>query len=88
MPIPFRGTINIDIKDSTPELGAVHPAPRRPTAPRASSTSCSTTSASPRWSPGGGLIETPNINRLARRGLDVYELAHDRALLTDALEAC
>ena len=29
------------------------------------------------------MIETPNINRIAERGLDVHELPHDRALLAD-----
>ena len=34
--------------------------------------------------PFGGLIETPNINRIAERGLR-YTIPHDRAVLADAL---
>ena len=35
--------------------------------------------------PFGGLIETPNIERIAERGLTVHELPHDGAVLADPL---
>ena len=65
--------------------GGPTPNRSRRRARRTSSTSCSTTSASRRWSRYGGLIETPNINRIADRGLLVHELPHDGAVLADAL---
>ena len=79
---PFKGTINIDIKDSTPDWAPyAQPIARR--GRRACSTSSWTTSASRRMEPYGGLIETPNIKRIADNGLDVHELPHHRALLAD-----
>ena len=33
----------------------------------------------------GGLIETPNIKRIAERGLALHELPHDGPVLADAL---
>ena len=44
---PFKGTINVDIRDSEPDWTPFEP-PKAPRARPMSSTSCSTTWASPR----------------------------------------
>ena len=76
---PFKGTINIDIQDSTPGLDAVRAAAARRMARRACCTSSWTTSASRRSSRSAGSIETPNINRIADNGL-IYTNFHTTAL--------
>ena len=43
----FEGTVNVDIRDSTPDWSPFE-APKAPVARRVSSTSCSTTSGSRR----------------------------------------
>ena len=81
---PFRGIVNIDIKDSTPDWEPY----TQPIAPDGAPNVLYVVLDDVGFSamePYGGLIETPNIKRIAERGLDVHELPHDGALLADAL---
>ena len=81
----FQGTINIDIKDSMPDWEPYRPADRRRRTRRTCSTSSSTTSGFSAMESFGGLIETPNIKRIADRGL-MYTNFHTTALCSpDAL---
>jgi arylsulfatase A-like enzyme len=68
MPVPFRGTINVDIRDSTPDWSPFEPTKAPDGAPNVvyivlddvgfSAMSCY-----------GGPIETPNIDAIAARGV-------------------
>ena len=78
MTTPFRGLVNMDMRDSVPDW-APYEQPKAPPARRTWSTSCSTTSASPALGCYGGLIDTPNIDRIAARGLR-YTQWHTTAL--------
>ena len=80
----FKGTINVDIRDSEPDWAPFEP----PTAPDGapnvlyivlddvgfSAMSCY-----------GGPIETPNIDRIADDGRPLHAVPHDRAVLADPL---
>ena len=84
MSAPFRGTVNIDIKDSTPDWEPY----TQPMAPDGAPNVLYVVLDDVGFSamePYGGLIETPNIKRIADRGLDVHELPHHGAVLADAL---
>ncbi len=75
---PFNGTINIDIKDSVPDWGPY----AQPQAPEGAPNVLYIVLDDVGYSamePWGGLIETPNINRLAERGL-TYTNWHTTAL--------
>jgi len=75
---PFRGTINVDIKDSVPDWAPY----TQPIAPEGSPNVLYIVLDDVGFSamePFGGLIETPNINRIAERGL-VYTNFHTTAL--------
>ena len=82
---PFRGTVNIDIKDSAPDWEPY----TQPIAPEAGSPNVLYVVLDDvgfsAMEPFGGLIETPNIKRIAERGPDVHELPHDGAVLADPL---
>ena len=78
MSMAFRGTISVDIRDSSP-TGRRSSRRRRPTGRPTWSTSCSTTWASRRMSCYGGPIETPNIDRIAAEGIR-YTQWHTTAL--------
>ena len=79
---PFKGTINVDIRDSEPDWAPFEPPGRRTGAPSVvyivlddvgfSALGCY-----------GGPIETPNIDRIAARGRALHAVAHDRAVLAD-----
>ena len=84
MAAEFRGTVGIDIRDSEPDWAPFEP-PKAPPGARTSSTSCSTTSASRPCPATAGPIDTPNIDRDRRRRGALHPVAHDRALLADAL---
>src|SRR3954465_5750920 len=78
MPKPFNGTINLDIRDSTPDLDAFLPAGAPAGAPnvlvvRYDDTGCAS------WSPYGGRISMPTMDRLASNGL-TYSQWHTTAL--------
>ena len=81
---PFKGTINIDIKDSTPDWEPfAQPLPPED-APNVLYVVLDDVGFSAMES-FGGLIETPNIKRIADRGLLVHEFPHDGAVLADTL---
>ena len=78
MTTPFRGTVNIDIKDSTPDW-APYTQPMAPDgAPNVLYIVLDDVGFSA-MEPYGGLIETPNIKRIAERGL-TYTNFHTTAL--------
>jgi arylsulfatase len=75
---PFRGTINVDIRDSTPDWEPY----TQPSAPEGAPNVLYIVLDDVGFSamePYGGFIETPNINRIAERGL-VYTNFHTTAL--------
>jgi arylsulfatase len=75
---PFKGVINIDIKDSVPDWEPY----TQPIAPEGTPSLLYIVLDDVGFSamePFGGLIETPNINRIAERGL-VYTDFHTTAL--------
>ena len=84
MSAPFKGTINVDIRDSEPDWEPFEPPKAPDGAPNVvyivlddvgfSALSCY-----------GGPIETPNIDKIAADGRALHAVAHDRALLADAL---
>ena len=81
---PFKGTINVDIRDSEPDWAPFEPPKAPDGAPSVvyivlddvgfSAMSCY-----------GGPVETPNIDKIAADGAALHAVAHDRALLTHAL---
>ncbi len=78
MTVPFKGTINIDIRDSVPDWGPYE----QPAAPEGAPSVLYVVLDDVGYSamePFGGLIETPNINRIAERGLS-YTNFHTTAL--------
>ncbi len=78
MSAPFRGTVNIDIKDSTPDWGPY----TQPMAPEGAPNVLYVVLDDVGFSamePYGGLIETPNIKRIADAGL-TYTNFHTTAL--------
>ena len=81
---PFKGVINVDVRDSKPDWTPFEP-PRAPDgAPNVlyvvlddvgfSAMSCY-----------GGPIETPNIDRIVDRGRPLHAVPHHRAVLADPL---
>jgi arylsulfatase A-like enzyme len=75
---PFKGIVNIDIKDSVPDWEPY----TQPIAPEGAPNFLYVVLDDVGFSamePFGGLIETPNINRIAERGL-VYSNFHTTAL--------
>jgi arylsulfatase A-like enzyme len=78
MTTPFRGTIGIDVRDSVPDWGPY----TQPQAPEGAPSVVYIVLDDVGFSamePWGGLIETPNINRLAASGL-TYTNWHTTAL--------
>jgi arylsulfatase len=78
MPKPFNGTINIDIRDSVPDWDPYTQPLAPPGAPNVVYIVLDDVGFSA-MEPFGGLIETPNINRIAERGL-TYTNFHTTAL--------
>ena len=76
---PFKGTINIDIRDSVPDWDAVRAAESPGRGAERACTSCSTTSGFSAMGSYGGPIETPNIDRIAADGVR-YTQWHTTAL--------
>ena len=75
---PFKGVVNIDIKDSVPDWEPY----TQPSAPEGAPNVVYVVLDDVGFSamePYGGLIETPNINRIAERGL-TYTSFHTTAL--------
>ena len=87
MATPFNGVIKLDVRDSTPDWDAVPRRSRRPRARRTCWSSSTTTPGCAAWSPYGGRINMPTLQRLADNGLTYTPVAHDRAVLADPLDA-
>ena len=82
---PFKGVINIDVRDSTPDWAAVHCAPKAPKgAPNVLIVLYDDTGLAA-WSPFGGRIKMPTLQRARRPRPDVLAVAHDRAVFAHAL---
>jgi arylsulfatase A-like enzyme len=78
MPAPFRGVVNVDIQDSVPDWEPY----RQPMAPDGAPSILYVVLDDVGFSamePYGGFIETPNINRIAKRGI-TYTNFHTTAL--------
>ena len=81
---PFKGMINVDVRDSMPDWDPYMP-PRAPEgAPNVLIVLYDDTGLAA-WSPFGGRINMPTLERLADDGLTLLAVAHHRALLADAL---
>ena len=81
---PFRGTINIDIRDSVPDWAPFEP----PKAPEGAANVVYIVLDDVGFSAMssyGGPIETPNIDRIAERWDPVHAVAYDGAVLADPL---
>lgn len=68
MPKPFKGTINLDIRDSVADWEPFMPPAAKPGAPNVFYIVWDDTGLAA-WDTFGGLIETPNMTRLAGMGL-------------------
>jgi len=68
MPRPFKGTINLDIRDSTPDWDAFLHTKAPKDAPNVLAILYDDTGQAA-WSPYGGRINMPTMDRLARNGL-------------------
>ena len=75
---PFRGVVDLDIRDSTPDW-APFSQPVAPPGRRTSSTSCWTTSASARWAATAGSSTPRTSTAIAAQGLR-YTQWHTTAL--------
>ena len=83
MAIPFKGVINVDIRDSVPDWAPFEPPKAPDGAPSVlyivlddvgfSAIGCY-----------GGPVETPNIDRIAAQRRALHAVAHDGAVLADA----
>ncbi len=81
---PFRGVVNMDIRDSVPDWAPYEPPKAPPGAPNVvyivlddvgfGALGCY-----------GGLIDTPNIDRIAADGRALHPVAHHGAVLADPL---
>src|SRR5262249_48855932 len=78
MPTPFKGTINLDVRDSTPDWEAVL-ADRAPEGARNVRVVLYDARGCAAWSPYGGRIEMPTLDRLAAKGL-TFSQWHTTAL--------
>ncbi|HEY1689011.1 MAG TPA: arylsulfatase [Solirubrobacteraceae bacterium] len=78
MPKPFKGTINLDIRDSKPDWDAFLPDRAPEGAPNVLVVLYDDTGLAA-WSPFGGRIEMPTLQRLADDGL-TYSQWHTTAL--------
>ncbi|MBV9358702.1 MAG: sulfatase-like hydrolase/transferase, partial [Chloroflexi bacterium] len=75
---PFKGTINLDVRDSTPDWDAFLPDKAPAGAPNVLVVLYDDTGLAA-WSPFGGRIEMPTLQKLADRGL-TYSQWHTTAL--------
>jgi arylsulfatase A-like enzyme len=78
MPRPFKGTINLDIRDSKPDWDAFLDIKPRKNAPNVLVILYDDTGQAA-WSPYGGRIEMPTLDRLAKNGL-TYTQWHTTAV--------
>ena len=74
----FKGVINLDVRDSTPDWGPYLPPAAPPGKPNVLYVVVDDTGIAA-WDTFGGLIEMPNLNRIAKLGLK-YSNWHTTAL--------
>ena len=79
---PFKGTINIDIRDSVPDWAPFEPPKAPDGAPNVVYIVLDDVGFSA-LSPYGGPIPTPNIDRIVADGRALHPDAHDGAVLAD-----
>ena len=85
MPKPFNGRINLDVRDSVADWDAFT-ANRRPRGRRTCSSCSTTTPARRRGRRTAGGSRCRRMDRLAANGLTYCAVAHDGAVLADALD--
>ncbi len=78
----FKGEIKLDIRESTPDWPAFLPDRGAEGAPNVLVVLYDDTGLAA-WSPYGGRINMPTMDRLAANGLDLLAVAHDRPVLAD-----
>ena len=84
MGTPFRGLINVDVTKSVPDWAPY----TQPIAPEGTPSVLYIVLDDVGYSAMGaygGLIETPNIDRIAAARPDLHQLPHDGAVLADAV---
>ncbi len=81
---PFRGQILLDVRNSKPDWEAFLDKKAPHDAPNVLVILYDDTGQAA-WSPYGGRIEMPTLDRLATEWPDVYAVAHDGCVLADAL---
>ena len=86
MATPFKGVIKLDVRDSTPDWEPFLPTQAPEGAPNVLIVLYDDTGLAA-WSPFGGRINMPTLQRLADNGLTLHAVAHDGAVLADALDA-
>ena len=82
----FKGTIKLDVRDSVPDWGPFTPKKAPEGAPNVLFVLYDDTGLAA-WSPYGGRINMPTMQRLADNGLTLHAVAHHGAVLADALDA-
>ena len=83
MPKPFQGTINLDVRDSTPDWRPYEQPRALQGAPNVLFIVWDDTGFGA-LEPFGGPIEMPTLKRLAEGGLRYTPVPHDGDLLADA----
>ena len=84
MPPKFKGKIELDVRDSVPDWEPFVPARAPEGAPNVLIVLYDDTGLAA-WSPFGGRIEMPTLQRLADERPHLLAVAHDGAVLADAL---
>ena len=82
---PFKGVIKLDVRDSKPDWTPYELNKAPEGAPNVLIVLYDDTGLAA-WSPFGGRINMPTLQKLADNGLDVLAVAHDGALFADALD--
>jgi arylsulfatase A-like enzyme len=85
MPNPFEGKIELDVRDSVPDWDAFLPDRAPEGAPNVLVVLYDDTGPAA-WTPFGGRIEMPTLQRLADNGPDLFAVAHHCTLLADAFD--
>ena len=83
---PFNGVIKLDVRDSVPDWGP-YPLKKAPEgAPNILFVLYDDTGLAA-WSPYGGRINMPTLRQAGRQRPDLHAVAHDGAVLADAVDA-
>ena len=80
---PFRGVINVDIRDSVPDWAPFEP-PKAPEGAPSVLYIVLDDVGFAAFGCYGGPVETPNIDRIAADGRALHAVAHDGVVLADA----